>query len=165
MAERSENVGGRQLTIGKALSLSLSVLVVYAIVAWILLAQVMPLRGEEHKEARSGLALLAAALGILAGGCTTAFFAYEYRNAQQWETRSVCLMSAFFITADFLLVFLCIYCLRKGGALSAMDDWATVLLFCATYFLLAGIVLLERWDFTWAPQRGRPESGDAIGNC
>ena len=99
-------------------------------------------------SSKSALELLAVILGILAAGCTAAFFSFSYKDAGDKEHVSVRIISWSLIIAFSLLVFLCMYCLQKIGAFDHIDAWARYIVFLAAFLMLCGLVLIEIWDAT-----------------
>ena len=144
------NVASEQFTTKRAIICSFIVLFVCLLGAALLMYGVEPVCAND--SARTALSIFATALGVLAGGCSAAFFAFEYRNAEVHEKIAVRMIAWFLIISVFLLIFLSMYCLRKTGAFAFMDNWALALLFVATFLFLDSIVLLERWDSTWADE-------------
>ena len=107
---------------------------------------------SDFDNARNAMSLFAAVLAVLAGGCITGFFAFEYSDAKVHEKRSVVFVLWLFLSGIFLFIFLSMYCLYKIGTFGSMDKWAIALLLMGTYAVLDALVLLERWDATQLPQ-------------
>ncbi|MGO9175521.1 MAG: hypothetical protein ACLQED_05190 [Desulfobaccales bacterium] len=122
----------------------ISLVLVVCVLACSFLIDVPPI--SKTDSSKSELELLAVILGILAAGCTSAFFSFSYKDAGQKEHGSVRIIAWSLIIAFALLVFLCMYCLQKVGAFG--HTWERYIVFLATFFMLCGPVLIEQWDAT-----------------
>jgi hypothetical protein len=109
---------------------------------------VEPLAEGTDPQARAAMSLLAAVLGMLAGGCIAGLFSFTYGRVEKHEARAVTFIARILIGSMYALVFLAMYCLRRAGAFSSMDQWAVWLLVASVYALLDGVLLLEQWDST-----------------
>lgn len=136
----------KQFTAWKAIPWIIGVLAVCVVARYILINYVRPI--SEGDSSRPALELLAVVFGILAAACTGAFFSFSYKDAENDEKCSVQITAWCLIIAFFLLVFLCMYCLRKISAFDSIDVWATWIIFLATFLMLCGLVLIDRWDAT-----------------
>ena len=130
----------KQFRLRKAIRYSIVVFVV-CLVAAFLLFLIKPVSNDQ--SARYSLSFLAAILGILAAGCMQAFFSFTYKDAEDHEKGSVRMIAGFLIGAVFLLVFLCMYCLRKTGAF-ALYGWLGTLYFFSGDIFHAWRVSLAR---------------------
>jgi hypothetical protein len=110
---------------------------------------------ENTKNIKTNFELLAVILGILAAGCTAIFFSFTYKDAGDKEHELVQIISWSIIIAFSLLIFLCIYCLQKIGAFDHMDNWARFIVFMATFLMLYGLILIERWDATLLTRKSK----------
>jgi hypothetical protein len=108
-------------------------------------------RIDASRDAISAMSFLATIFGLLAGGCISSFYSFEYKDVEPEEKRSVVGMAYLMIGGIFTFVFLSFYCLQRAGIFSYLDPWALRLLFLGTYAVLNSIVLLERWDATQLP--------------
>jgi small-conductance mechanosensitive channel len=144
----------RQLDIRKSIIVSIIVFIFCVFLAAILICWVKPIDETiQNDNSRAALSILSAVLGILASGCIAGFFAFKYAEAAYKEKASIILITWLFILAIFILIGLSMYCLRRIGAFDIIDPWAAVFLFLGTFFLLDGIVLLERWDAATLPKQ------------
>jgi hypothetical protein len=110
---------------------------------------------SELDSSKSALELLAVVLGILAAGCTAIFFSFTYTDAGDKGHGLVNIIAWSIIIAFSFLVFLCIYCLQKIGAFDHMDAWARFMVFMATFLMLYGLILIERWDATMLTRKSK----------
>jgi drug/metabolite transporter (DMT)-like permease len=145
----------RQLTAWDIFFCFFIVLGVYLLARSFLIDVKPILYSENMKNIKDNFELLALILGILAAGCTAIFFSFTYKDAGDKEHELVQIMAWSLIIAFSLLVFLCIYCLQKIGAFDHMDKWARFIVFMATFLMLYGLILIERWDATLLTRKSK----------
>jgi hypothetical protein len=138
------NMQHKQLTLFDT-SFIISIVLVIYFLAGAFLIDVVP---DSKNDSSKSLEFLAVILGILASGCTSAFFSFSYKTAEEKELVPVRIIAWSLIIAIALLMFLCIYCLLKIGVFENMG-WAKYIVFLATFLMLCGLVLIEKWDETW----------------